>query len=134
MLDVPSRYRDFGLLVLRVGIGIMFILHGWPKLAGGAVKWEALGGAMSHLGITFYPIAWGLAAALAETLGGLCLALGVFHRIACLLLAITMLVATVMHLGQGDSLMRASHAIESGILFASLILIGPGKYTLGRGQ
>ena len=134
MLEIPSRYRDFGLLMLRVGIGVMFILHGWPNVAGGAVKWEALGGAMKHLGITFWPVAWGLAAALAETLGGLCLALWLFHRTACLMLAITMLVATVMHLGQGDSLMRASHAIESGILFVSLLLIGPGNFRLGKGS
>ena len=35
-----------------------------------------------------------------------------------------------MHLGKGDGLMGASHAIEAGILFLSLILIGPGRYSL----
>lgn len=28
---------------------------------------------------------------------------------------------------------HASHAIEAGILFASLILIGPGRYALAAG-
>ena len=34
---------DFGLLILRVGIGVMFIIHGWGKLIGGTDKWEAIG-------------------------------------------------------------------------------------------
>ena len=128
-----SRYRDTGLLLLRLGIGLMFVLHGWPKVAGGYDKWVAVGGAMRHLGITLLPAAWGLAAALSETLGGLLLALGFGFRIACIFLAVTMAVATLMHLRQGDGLPGASHALESCILFLSLILIGPGKYSLGRG-
>ncbi|WP_369811116.1 DoxX family membrane protein [Hymenobacter mellowenesis] len=32
-----NRYpaHDFGLLIIRVGIGLMFMLHGYPKLTGG---------------------------------------------------------------------------------------------------
>ena len=28
-----DKYRDAGLLILRVGIGVMFVLHGYPKLS-----------------------------------------------------------------------------------------------------
>jgi putative oxidoreductase len=41
-----------------------------------------------------------------------------------------MIVATSMHLSSGQGLGVASHAIEDGIVFLSLILIGPGKYSL----
>ena len=41
-----------------------------------------------------------------------------------------MLMATLFHLGRGDGLKGAAHAIEVGIVFLSLILIGPGKYSL----
>jgi putative oxidoreductase len=27
------RFHDLGLLLLRLGIGIMFMVHGYPKLA-----------------------------------------------------------------------------------------------------
>jgi len=47
-----------------------------------------------------------------------------------MLLTINMIVATSMHLNRGDGLGGASHAIEDGIVFLSLILIGPGKYSL----
>jgi putative oxidoreductase len=32
-----DKHRDKGLLILRVGIGIMFMCHGFPKLTAGNV-------------------------------------------------------------------------------------------------
>ncbi len=128
-----GRYRDFGLLLLRLGIGAMFLVHGGPKLLAGPAKWEKLGTAMSYLGIYAMPEVWGFMAAFSEFFGGLCLILGLFFRPACLLLAVTMAVAATMHLGKGEGLMAASHAIESGILFGSLIFIGPGRFSVDRG-
>jgi len=125
-----ARLRDVGLLVLRVGIGLMFLHHGWPKISGGAAKWSQLGGAVANLGITFAPTFWGLMAALSEFGGGLCLIAGFKTRIAALFMASTMAVATTMHLSRGDGLSVASHAIEAGIVFLSLVLIGAGKFSL----
>ena len=62
--------------------------------------------------------------------GGICLILGFFLRPACILLTITMLVAASGHLSRGEGLGGAAHAIKAGIVFLSLILIGPGKYSL----
>ena len=125
---VSDKHRDLGLLILRVGIGAMFVTHGLPKLLGGPAKWETVGLAMRHLGIDFAPTLWGLMAACAETFGGVALAVGVAFRPACVLLAFTMAVATLKHLVEGDGLAKASHAIEAGVLFASLLLIGPGAW------
>jgi putative oxidoreductase len=123
-----DRQRDLGLLVLRVGIGVMFMAHGWPKMAGGPEKWAALGSAMDTLGIGFAPAFWGFMAALAEFGGGFLLVLGVAFRPACALLLCTMIVASAKHLAAGDGFGKSSHAIEAGILFLSLLLIGPGAY------
>ena len=123
-------YRSFGLLLLRIGIGAMFILHGWPKLAGGAAYWEAVGKAMEVVGITQAPVFWGFMAGLAETLGGLLLVLGLFWRPACLMLLAIMLMATARHLAVGDAFNDYSHAAEAAILFLALFFIGPGKYSL----
>jgi len=122
--------RDTGLLIVRVGLGIMFVMHGFPKIMGGPQQWTGLGAAMSGLGIDFVPAFWGFMAAFAEFVGGLALILGFMVRPGCALLAFTMLVATIFHLKKGDSIMGASHAIEAGIVFFSLIFIGPGKYSL----
>ncbi|MGH9868684.1 MAG: DoxX family protein [Candidatus Polarisedimenticolia bacterium] len=130
ILTSLTRYRELGLLILRVGLGAMFVVHGAPKLMGGVERWNGIGGAMSNLGITQMPALWGFLAALAETGGGVCLILGFAFRPACLLMAFTMGVATMHHLKRGDSIQTASHAIEAGIVFVSLLLIGPGKYSV----
>ena len=125
-----DKYRQTGLLVLRLGLGIMFVIHGFPKMMAGPEKWAELGGVMGLLGLKFAPAVWGFMAAFAELGGGLLLILGFFFRPACALLAFTMFVAMFMHLSKGDSLNIASHAIEACITFISLIFIGPGDYAL----
>ncbi|MBI4845587.1 MAG: DoxX family membrane protein [Candidatus Omnitrophica bacterium] len=42
-----NKLIDGGLLILRIGIGVMFIFHGWPKVCAGAQMWESLGKAVS---------------------------------------------------------------------------------------
>lgn len=127
-----GKYRELGLLLLRLGIGAMFLYHGWPKLTGGPEKWEKIGMAMRYAGVYAAPTYWGLAAAVSEFAGGICLILGLFFRPACLLLTATMAVAANMHLGKGEGVLAASHAIELGILFFSLLIIGPGRYSVDR--
>lgn len=128
---MSDKGRDLGLLMLRVGIGVMFIGHGLPKLMDGPVAWEGIGGAMGNFGVTFAPAFWGFMAALSEGLGGLLLALGLFTRPACALMAFTMVVATSVHLGKGDGFFTgASHAVEACVIFVSMIAIGPGTMTL----
>lgn len=133
MWNFLGKYRDFGLLALRLGVGVMFLFHGWPKLTGGPDKWAALGQSMGYLGIHVVPVFWGFMAAVSEFFGGACLILGVVFRPACLLLVCTMAVAATMHFGRGDSLQTASHAIELGFVFFGLLFIGPGRYGFGRG-
>lgn len=123
--------RDAGLLLLRVGIGLMFVGHGWPKLSGGPDSWRKLGGALTAFGIDFAPAAWGLAAALAEGLGGVLIATGVLFRPAAAAMLATMVVAATMHLARGDGFIRSSHAIEAGFVFAAFLLTGPGAHALG---
>jgi putative oxidoreductase len=119
-----------GLLMMRVGLGITFICHGLPKLAGGPEGWAGLGGAMANWGITFAPTFWGLAGSLAEFGGGILVLLGLFFRPACVLLVLTMATATMVHWQKGDSFSTLSHALEMGIVFFSLYFIGPGWYSL----
>jgi len=125
-----DKYRDVGLLVLRFGIGIMFMYHGLPKLTAGPEVWTNIGGVLSDMGIGFAPTFFGFMAALSEFGGGLLLMLGLFTRPACIFLSVTMVVAALMHLIGGDPFGDASHAIESAVIFISLFLIGPGKYSL----
>lgn len=127
-----GRFTDFGLLVMRAGLGAMMLLHGYPKLFAGPEKWGKLGGAMANLGITYAPEFWGFMAAFAETIGGALLLIGFFTRPAALLLFFTMLVAAMKHLYAGETVMDASHAIELSFVFFALFIIGPGRYSIDK--
>lgn len=121
---------DYGLLIIRIGIGAMFMLHGYPKIMGGTEMWSQIGASMGNIGIHFAPIFWGFMASLAEFAGGLCLIIGFLFRPALAMLIFTMFIAALMHYMKGDGLMGASHAIESAIVFLGLFISGPGKYAL----
>ena len=127
-----AKYHDLGLLILRVGIGAMFIAHGLPKMMGGVPVWKGLGHAMSVVGVFIAPELWGFMAAFAEVFGGISLITGIFFVPFSAMLAFEMVIATCMHLSKGDGFLVSSHAIEAAILFFSLIFIGPGKYVLLR--
>ena len=131
-LSTLSNFKHTGILLVRVGLGVMFIMHGYPKLLGGPKLWEGVGSAMETVGITFLPLAWGLLAALTETLGGLFFLIGFFFRPVALIMAFTMSIASLHHLGAGEGINGASHAIEMGIVFVGFALIGPGKYSVDK--
>ena len=136
VLTYLTKYRDLGLLILRIGLGLMFILHGFPRLAGGPEAWAKLGQAMGHLGITFFPVFWGFMAAISLTIGGGLLVIGLLFRPAVILLALTMTVAALTEVDAKKSLrsnlMAGAHPIEMAIVFYSLILIGPGRFSVDK--
>jgi putative oxidoreductase len=84
-----NSLQPAGLLVLRIALGIIFVSHGYPKLAhlrGGA---QMQGFFVEH-GLPGYFL---YIAGVIETFGGGLLLLGLFTRPAALLLAIEMCVA-----------------------------------------
>jgi len=125
-----DKHRELGILMLRVGIGLMFMFHGWPKISGGAETWLKLGMAMKVLGIGFMPVFWGFMSASTEFLGGLLLAIGLLTRPVAMALVFNMVVAVLLKFNTGAGLGGASQAIEVGIVFLSLVFIGPGKYSV----
>lgn len=129
-LSYLNQYKDSGLLILRIGLGIAFIIHGLPKLTGGVGEWAELGRAMGFIGVTAFPAFWGFMAGVAEFGGGIFLIAGFLFRPACLILAFTMLMAMIYHIGMGEDFTRFSHAMEDGIVFMALFIIGPGRYSI----
>ena len=90
--------RPLGLLVLRIALGIIFLSHGYPKLAhlrGGSQMQSFF---VEH-GLPGY---FAYLAGVIETFGGGLLLLGLFTRAAALLLGIEMCVAIwKVHSGHG---------------------------------
>ncbi len=129
-LNNKGRFANFGLLFIRIGLGMSMALHGWPKIAGGPDKWEKIGSVMQSLGIDFMPGAWGFMAAFAEFGCGILLMAGLMFAPASAMLAVTMLVAVMMHIGLGDGFIAYSHPLELLIIFTGLIITGPGRFSI----
>jgi len=120
---------DTALLVIRVALGVVFVMHGWQKLAvfGYAGVTQMMGG----LGIP----APALSAALvigAELVGGLALLAGAATRVAATILAFTMLVAlTSVHLVNGFYLPTGfEYTFTLLLVNLGLVLAGAGAYSV----
>ncbi len=124
-----EKYRDVGLLILRVGFGLyMLVGHGIGKITAGPERWTELGGTMELFGLGFAPVFWGFMAAFAESVCALLVAAGLFTRVAALLLIGNMTVAASMHIITGNG--SPEMAILYGLVWLAFLLIGPGPYSL----
>jgi len=127
-----GRYQNFGLLVLRIGLGAMMILHGKDKLIGGPQVWTELGGAMGKLHIHFWPAFWGFMCAITETIGGLFCILGLWFRLVCALLVINFIVAALSQYTNIYHIAEINHAVELASVFFGLMFIGAGAYSVDK--
>ena len=95
--NIFSPFADVGLLMLRLGVGIIFLYHGWPKLnPNSMMKGTAgFGGFLKQMGVPL-PMFFAWVVALLETVGAVLLILGLGTRILAVGFAITMLVAILL--------------------------------------
>jgi putative oxidoreductase len=125
---------DWGILVLRLGIGIMFLAHGLQMALGlfGGPGVSGFSEMLASLG--FAPeIFWSYIAAYTVLIGGIFLILGIQTRGAAALLLIFILTALVkVHLSKGFFLsgggIEYTFVIAAGCL--ALILLGAGKFCI----
>lgn len=126
MSQDEKNYSDLGLLLLRIGVGVIFIVAGWGKLTG----IEGVQGFFGNIGIPLPGLmAW--VVAIVEFVGGIMVLLGAYARIPYLLLAIIMVVALfTTKLGGEFSAAR----LDLMLLLTSLalFLIGSGKYSVDQ--
>ena len=121
--------HEYAALLLRLGLGTMFIAHGLLKitvftLPGTVAFFEQVG----FPGWTAYPVAF------AETLGGILLIAGVGVRWVSLALLPVLLGAVVVHSGAGWVFSNANGGWEYPAFLALAVvvqaLLGPGKMAL----
>jgi len=120
---------DKGLFLLRLGLGIVFVMHGWQKLF--VFGHEGLTGFFAAAGIPF-PAVNAVIATAVELGGGLALIAGLGTRIAGVLLSFTMLVAVaVVHLPNGFFLPNGyEFALTLLLANGAIALTGAGGYSL----
>src|SRR3954463_14002337 len=116
-----AKYADFGLLLLRVSLGVLFIIYAAPVLMGGPNAWGHSGTAVKSIGLHSHFQVWGFLAALLGCVGGVLVIFGLFFRPGILIL---LLLATAHAIGvkHGSGFRMALPSIEvcfvlAGILF-----------------
>jgi putative oxidoreductase len=122
VINQTSRFfykRDFGLLLIRLALGLLFFTHGLMKVQ----ELSMVAAMFAHFG--FFP--WvGFFIAWLEVIGGLALILGVATRFFAVLFGIEMLVATIIvGFSQGIGIEFVLSIVSFG-----LALIGSGKYSI----
>ena len=73
-LQFFGKYREGGLLLFRVSIGLIMIILIAPVLWGGQGSWERFGSAMKYLDFHSHFTFWGFVGALLGCIGGVLIA------------------------------------------------------------
>ncbi|HEX9198990.1 MAG TPA: DoxX family protein [Acidobacteriaceae bacterium] len=131
-----NRFQPWGVLVLRLVLGIAMVVHGYPKvIPSGAFRssqtFAALNRFAHYVGTLGLPYWLGYVAAFAEFVGGICLLLGLFTRFFAFLVTIEMLVAIAVvtrHHGYSGS----EYPLALTAIAFMLLLSGPGKAAVDR--
>ena len=111
---------DAGLLVLRIGIGALFVFSGYLK----AASFSETAAAFAGMGFSLF---WVYVITIVEILGGLALILGTFTRIAAGLLAIAMIVAVYV---TRSNMMTVMTPFVTLVATLALFFADGGKYSL----
>jgi putative oxidoreductase len=125
---------DLGLILLRTVIGLLMAAHGAQKLLGWFGGHGLAGTAPYFDSLGFRPgRPFAAAAAAAEMLSGVLMALGLFGPVGpALMVSVMIVAATSVHWQHG--LFAMSNGIEIALLYgaaaAALALTGPGAYSL----
>jgi putative oxidoreductase len=124
-----SGWGAAALLLVRVAMGVAFILHGWPKIQNPTSWMTAMGG-------EDMPSFLQALAALAEFGGGIALVLGLLTPLAALGIVCQMLGALfLVHFPRGDPFVRSGGpSYELPLIYLVLaillIVVGPGRWSL----
>jgi putative oxidoreductase len=128
-MDNNSSLSSWGLTVLRVVVGIVFLAHGWQKISQMGV--HGVAGFLGMLGIPLPAVSAAVLIAV-ELLGGIALILGLGTRWASLLIAFDMLVAILaVHLKHGFFMPQGfEYALTLLAASIALALAGGGAASL----
>jgi putative oxidoreductase len=123
------RNMDAALLVVRIMIGVIFIMHGGQKVF--TLGLGAVAGMFGQMGLPF-PEVLGPAVALLEFGGGIALLIGFATRLFAILLALEMLGAILhVHLPNGFFLPNGYEFALASLTFCLVLAIaGPGRLSV----
>jgi len=127
-MSLLKKWEALSLLLLRCGLATVFIYHGYPKLFGSTGRFVE---SFQTLGLPAYFV---YIAGATELFGGVALALGLFTRVAGLLLLFNMAAAMWKYnLNEGIYAVREYELpLILGLASLAVSATGGGQFTLDR--
>ncbi len=118
---------DFGILLIRLAFGLVFINAGWMKITSMDTTIQSFG-TLGFSPFLAYFVAW------AELIGGVAFIVGIFSRYAGIILTIIMVVAVKILFVKGFSLAHGGYEFPLVAMLGSLAIVtfGSGAYSLAR--
>lgn len=126
-----AKYREVGLLLIRVSIGLLFILDTAPVFIGGPTAWAHFGAGVRHWGLHSNFQLWGFLGSLFGCLGGVLMIFGLFFRIG-VLLVLLLAIAHAMAVESRTGFRAALPSIEMCFVLVGILFVGPGKYSVDK--
>jgi len=121
---------SLALLIARIGLGIVFVAHGWQKFDEMGVK--AVGAGFTEMGVPAPELA-AYYATFVELVGGAALLIGAFTAVAGLLLALDMLGALIIvHIDKGVFVTEGGYELVVALGVGALLLavFGAGRFSV----
>jgi putative oxidoreductase len=124
MFSLVLIWNEWSFLILRLILGLLMIVHGWPKIKNikGTTEWMSSSG--------FKPgIFWAVVSALVEFIGGIFLVFGFLTQIIALLLTIQFLIIIIWRMKNHQTLVGELE-LDLLIFASSIVLFLNGAGTL----
>lgn len=123
-----ASFEPIAYTIMRVAIGAILFVHGWGKLMSGH---GGVAGMFGRIGLPA-PGALAYAAIFLETIGAICIVVGLFTRVFAAALAIEMLIAILaVHLAKGFGVSGGGYeyVLLLGIVMFAIAIRGGGPYS-----
>jgi len=125
-----ASWTEITYALVRVIIGYILFMHGWGKVTGAGLA--GISGYMAKQGLD-PGVVFAAAAMFFETIGGLCVAIGLFTRFFAAALAIEMGIAFfAVHMPHGFAAGKGGfeYVLLLGIVLFSIAIRGGGPYSV----
>lgn len=127
-----AEHAEWGLLALRIAVGVIFIVHGWPKITGGRGMAAAMGGGEAK------PVMVGVFTiqGVVEAGGGVLMIIGVLTQLVAIAFAVIMIGAIALKITMfktGFSSQQTTGWEFDFVLLAANVLLfftGPGEIAI----
>ena len=127
-----ASLRDIAYTLMRVVIGFNLLMHGWLKV--GTFGLAGVTGYMAKQGLE-PAMYFAIAAMVLETVGAICIIIGLFTRFFAAALAIELAIALyAVHLKAGFSASQGGYeyVLLLGIVMFAIAIRGGGPYSVDR--